>query len=53
MPRFFVDGSDGAVRDDRITITGEDARHISRSLRMKVGERLDVSDFSGMILTRR
>ncbi|MBR5307830.1 MAG: 16S rRNA (uracil(1498)-N(3))-methyltransferase [Clostridia bacterium] len=49
MPRFFVDGSDGAVRDDRITITGEDARHISRSLRMKVGERLDVSDFSGMI----
>lgn len=36
MPRFFVDPS--AVEDDRITIRGEDAHHMTHVLRMRVGE---------------
>ena len=36
MPRFFVENAD----KDRITVTGDDARHIGRSLRMKTGEHL-------------
>ena len=47
MPRFFTD----ALRfDDDIkqaVIDGEDGRHISRSLRMRIGEALTVSDGSG------
>ncbi len=43
MPRFFVDNAAG----DRIIITGDDAGHISRSLRMKPGERLTVCDGLG------
>ncbi len=38
MPRFFVE----QAGDDEIVITGEDARHIGRSLRMRVGEPLTV-----------
>ena len=38
MPRFFVEQGD----PDEIVITGEDARHIGRSLRMRVGEALTV-----------
>ena len=49
MPRFFIDDPSKCIRDDVITIGGEDARHISRSLRMKVGETLEVSDFSGIL----
>lgn len=37
MPRFFVDG--GASCGGLITVTGEDARHITLSLRAKPGER--------------
>jgi len=41
MPRFFVD----SISDEKYaTITGEDARHISRSLRMKTGESLTVTN---------
>ncbi len=47
MPRFFITNPDESIAGDIITITGEDASHISRSLRMKIGEELDVSDFSG------
>ena len=43
MPRFFVDGIPG----DIIAITGDDARHISRSLRMREGEPLTVCDGCG------
>ncbi len=43
MPRFFVDQPQG----DLIAITGDDARHISRSLRMRVGEQLYVCDGCG------
>ncbi len=38
MPRFFVEHAD----PDRIVITGEDAHHIGRSLRMRTGEQLTV-----------
>lgn len=48
MPRFFINNSE-CISNDTITISGEDARHISRSLRMKIGEAVDVSDFSGYI----
>lgn len=47
MPRFFIRSPEESIRDGVITIIGEDARHISRSLRMKVGEPLTVSDFFG------
>lgn len=43
MPRFFVDETAG----DRVCITGDDAHHISRSLRMRVGETLTVCDSTG------
>ena len=48
MPRFFITNPGESIRENIITITGEDASHISRSLRMKCGEELYVSDFSGM-----
>lgn len=48
MPRFFID-KDGSITENTVTIVGEDARHISRSLRMKVGEKLDVCDFLGYV----
>lgn len=43
MPRFFVD----SVAPEQITLTGEDARHISRSLRCRVGEELVLCDGMG------
>ena len=43
MPRFFVT----EPFSDTLIITGEDARHISRSLRMAVGESLTVCDTKG------
>ncbi len=38
MPRFFVEQAD----PEQIVITGEDAHHIGRSLRMRTGEQLTV-----------
>ncbi len=38
MPRFFVEEAD----ENEIIITGEDAHHIGRSLRMRTGEELTV-----------
>ncbi len=43
MPRFFV--REDAFRDGRIYISGEDARHLSKVLRVKSGEKLTVCDF--------
>lgn len=46
MPRFFIspkDLSEGVAR-----ISGDDARHIARSLRMAVGDRITVCDGTGM-----
>lgn len=45
MPRFFV--SKEQIRDGYILIDGEDANHISRSLRMKAGDAITVSDGTG------
>lgn len=42
MPRFFVNKSQ--IVGDTVTITGDDAFHISRSLRMAAGEKITVSD---------
>jgi len=42
MPLFFVD--DGAVTPPRITIRGQLARHLARSLRMRPGERCHFAD---------
>jgi len=43
MPRFFVSEAVG----DTVKITGDDARHIARSLRMAVGDTVTVSDGEG------
>ena len=45
MPRFFVRAD--AIQNTRVRITGEDAVHISRSLRMRPGEEITVCDMQG------
>lgn len=45
MPRFFV--SKDACTEHQVRITGEDARHIARSLRMAVGDAVTVCDEGG------
>lgn len=45
MPRFFV--SPEAISDGAISIVGDNARHIARSLRMAVGDSVTVCDGSG------
>lgn len=45
MPRFFV--RQGAIQGKSIILSGEDAHHIARSLRMAVGESLTVCDMQG------
>lgn len=47
MPRFFL--TDGSLTSDvrEVTLTGEDARHISLSLRMAAGEEITLSDGAG------
>ncbi len=42
VPRFFVDES--AIAGDRVTISGADAHHIARALRMAIGEHITVCD---------
>ncbi len=42
MPRFFLSASN--ISDGYVTITGDDAIHISRSLRMRAGENITVCD---------
>lgn len=45
MPRFFVPS--GNIEDNIIKITGDDARHIARSLRMAEGDEITVCDMHG------
>ncbi|MBE6542390.1 MAG: 16S rRNA (uracil(1498)-N(3))-methyltransferase [Ruminococcaceae bacterium] len=49
MPRFFVTASDIESRGEAkfIHITGDDASHISRVLRMKIGEHITACDMRG------
>ncbi len=42
MPRFFVEPS--AVTEDKIVLTGENARHAAYSLRLAPGDRIKVCD---------
>lgn len=44
MPRFFVPPIEG----ERVRISGEDAAHITKSLRLKPGEEITLCDGSGM-----
>ena len=49
MPRFFVKASQIGVRDDglkTVLIIGDDAMHITKSLRMKQGESVCVCDMA-------
>ena len=49
MPRFFVKASQIGVRDDgqkTVLIIGDDAAHITKSLRMKQGEGVCVCDMA-------
>ena len=46
MPRFFVDVNQ--ISNGEVTLTGDDAHHISRSLRMAAGEQITVCDGNGM-----
>ena len=45
MPRFFVEKA--AVGEEEICLTGEDAHHVARSLRMAVGDTIVVCDMQG------
>ena len=45
MPRFFVEKE--SIFSDKIVIGGEDAKHISLSLRAKVGEKMTLCDGEG------
>lgn len=49
MPRFFTDALrfDSETNTGQAVLNGEDGRHISRSLRMRVGEALTISDGAG------
>lgn len=49
MPRFFIKASQIGVRDDgtkTVLIVGDDALHITKSLRMKEGEEVSVCDMA-------
>lgn len=45
MPRFFVRGE--RITDNTVSIIGEDAHHIARSLRMAIGDAITVCDMQG------
>lgn len=47
MPRFFVLAENINREEGKISIFGDDARHIARSLRMAVGDYVTVSDGEG------
>jgi 16S rRNA (uracil1498-N3)-methyltransferase len=44
LPRFFVEKECINEQDQLVTITGDDAHHIARSLRMAAGEHITVCD---------
>lgn len=51
MPRFFIRKDQISEENGQkiISINGDDAHHISRSLRMAVGERIEVCDMQKMV----
>ena len=44
MPRFFVDRIEG----DKAFVTGDDAKHITKVLRLRAGEQVTLSDGAGL-----
>ena len=46
MPRFFVSAEQ--IVDNTLTLTGDDAHHVARSLRMAAGETVTVCDENAM-----
>ena len=46
MPRFFVDKAD--ITENEVHITGEDVKHITKVLRLRPGETIEVCDKCGM-----
>ena len=44
MPRFFI--AREQISDELVRVTGDDAHHIARSLRMAVGEHVTLCDDS-------
>ncbi len=46
MPRFFIQSA--GISEGRAVITGEDAGHITRALRMKPGEHVTLCDEAGV-----
>ena len=46
MPRFFI--RQNQIEENKIRIFGDDAHHISRSLRMAAGESITVCDMQGI-----
>ena len=53
MPRFFVSRAAFSEDGASVTVTGEDAHHIARSLRLSVGDGLTVCDGTGTVYTCR
>ena len=51
MPRFFIRANQ--IEDGVVTLLGDDAHHISRSLRMAVGDEISVLDDTGTEYTCR
>ena len=51
MPRFFIDENNININEGEtvITLYGDDAHHVSRSLRMAVGEKIEVCDKGGTV----
>ena len=47
VPRFFV--SNAQINGNTVTVTGEDAHHISRALRMAAGEHITVADSTATV----
>ncbi len=45
MPRFFIPAAQ--IQEGIATVTGDDAHHISRSLRMAAGEEITICDMQG------
>lgn len=43
MPRFFSNN----ILDNKITIEGEDAKHITKVLRMRIGEKVTICNMNG------
>lgn len=53
MPRFFVSPTAFSEDGTAVAVTGEDAHHIARSLRLAVGDILTVCDGAGTVYTCR